>query len=40
MNLHIPESVWEEIIREVDENEDGEISFPEFERMMNKIIKA
>ena len=39
-NSHIPEEVFEEIIKEVDENSDGEISFLEFERMMNKIIKG
>lgn len=39
-NAHIPEEVFEEIIKEVDENSDGEISFLEFERMMNRIIKG
>ena len=31
------ERLVEEIIKEVDENDDGEISYEEFERMMNKM---
>lgn len=33
----LDEKLVDEIIREVDENDDGEISFEEFERMMNKM---
>jgi Ca2+-binding EF-hand superfamily protein len=32
------EEVWEEIIKEVDTNGDGDISFEEFEIMMKKIL--
>ena len=32
------EEVWEEIIKEVDANGDGEISYSEFEVMMKKIL--
>lgn len=32
----IPDTVWKEMISEVDENEDGEISFKEFLAMMSK----
>ena len=31
------ESVVEKIVKEVDDNGDGEISFEEFEQMMNKM---
>jgi Ca2+-binding EF-hand superfamily protein len=31
---HISEEVWEKIIKEVDENGDGEVSFDEFKTMM------
>lgn len=31
------ERLVQEIINEVDENDDGEISYEEFERMMNKM---
>ncbi len=37
-NANIDEAIWDDIIKEVDENSDGEISFPEFERMMVKIV--
>lgn len=33
----LDEKLVEEIIREVDQNNDGEISFEEFEKMMNKM---
>jgi len=33
----IPDEVWKEIIREVDQNGDGEISFKEFKEMMMKV---
>lgn len=32
------EEIWMEIIKEVDTNGDGEISFEEFEYMMNKLL--
>jgi Ca2+-binding EF-hand superfamily protein len=32
------ESVWQQIIGEVDQNSDGQISFSEFEKMMNKFL--
>jgi calcium-dependent protein kinase len=34
----VPDSVWKEIIREVDDNEDGEISYQEFKEMMLKLL--
>jgi calcium-dependent protein kinase len=36
---NIDEIVWNEIISEVDANGDGEISFPEFRTMMQKILE-
>lgn len=33
------EAVWDEIMREVDKNDDGVISFEEFEEAMNLVIK-
>lgn len=33
------EEVWRNMIEQVDSNNDGEISFEEFETMMKKIIK-
>ena len=38
MGRKIDESVWGKIINEVDLNSDGEISFDEFQEMMNKFI--
>lgn len=32
------ESIWDEIIKEVDINGDGEISFEEFKVMMAKFL--
>ena len=32
------EDVWTEVIKEVDQNSDGEISFEEFNSMMKKFI--
>ena len=32
------ESVWSDIIREVDINEDGEVSFKEFKKMMMQLL--
>lgn len=34
----LDEKIVEEIIKEVDANNDGEISFEEFEKMMNKMV--
>lgn len=36
----LDEKIVEEIIREVDANNDGEISFEEFEKMMNKMVNV
>lgn len=30
---------WEEMIKEVDENDDGEISYLEFLNIMDKMVK-
>ena len=35
----IDEKIWEQIIKEVDLNGDGEISYQEFERMMEKLLR-
>lgn len=32
------ENVWEEVIKEVDQNSDGQISYEEFSSMMNKFL--
>lgn len=32
------EQIWEDIIREVDKNGDGEISYDEFKEMMQKFV--
>jgi calcium-dependent protein kinase len=32
------DDVWKDIIKEVDTNGDGEISFDEFEIMMKKLL--
>jgi calcium-dependent protein kinase len=34
----ISEEVWEKIIKEVDENGDGEVSFEEFKTMMRQLL--
>lgn len=31
------EDVWEQVVNEVDQNNDGQISFEEFESMMKKF---
>jgi len=31
--------MWKDMIKQVDSNNDGEISFEEFEDMMNQLIK-
>ena len=36
---NIDENVWNDIIKEVDGNGDGEISFPEFKTMMQKVLE-
>lgn len=35
---NIDEKIWNDIVREVDENGDGEISFVEFKIMMEKLL--
>ena len=35
---NIDEKVWEDVIKEVDENGDGEIDFEEFKNMMQKLV--
>lgn len=35
---HIDENVWDDIVKEVDANGDGEVSFEEFKLMMEKIL--
>ena len=35
----ISEKVWLDIIREVDENGDGEVSFDEFKVMMTQLLE-
>ena len=35
---NIDESVWNDIIKEVDVNGDGEISFEEFSIMMERLL--
>lgn len=35
---NVDEEIAEKIISEVDENDDGEISFEEFEKMMNNLV--
>jgi Ca2+-binding EF-hand superfamily protein len=32
------ENIWKEIIREVDQNSDGKVSYEEFSSMMNKFL--
>ena len=34
----IPEEVWKQVVSEVDENDDGEVSFEEFKTMMRKLL--
>ena len=35
---NIDENIWNEIVKEVDANGDGEISFEEFKIMMEKLL--
>lgn len=37
---NIDEKLWNQIIKEVDGNDDGEISFPEFKTMMQKLLEC
>jgi len=34
----IPEDKWEELVKEIDIDGDGEIEFDEFSKMMNKFV--
>jgi Ca2+-binding EF-hand superfamily protein len=34
------EAIWDEIIKEVDVNGDGEISYEEFKVMMHKFLQG
>lgn len=33
------DKIWQKVINEVDLNGDGEISYQEFERMMEQMLK-
>jgi calcium-dependent protein kinase len=35
----ISNDVWNQMVKEIDENEDGEISFEEFRKMMDKLLE-
>lgn len=37
---NIDEKVWNEIVKEVDPNGDGEISFEEFKKMMGNLLEV
>ena len=36
---HISDEVWKQVVLEVDENGDGEVSFEEFKIMMQQLLK-
>eukprot|EP00339_Tiarina_fusa_P012195 CAMPEP_0117028382 /NCGR_PEP_ID=MMETSP0472-20121206/20641_1 /TAXON_ID=693140 ORGANISM="Tiarina fusus, Strain LIS" /NCGR_SAMPLE_ID=MMETSP0472 /ASSEMBLY_ACC=CAM_ASM_000603 /LENGTH=71 /DNA_ID=CAMNT_0004735853 /DNA_START=1397 /DNA_END=1612 /DNA_ORIENTATION=- len=36
----ISDDVWKEVINEVDDNDDGEISYKEFVEMMLKMVSG
>lgn len=36
---HISDEVWRQVVLEVDENGDGEVSFEEFKIMMQQLLK-
>ena len=38
LGKNIDDQVWNQIVREVDANGDGEISFEEFKQMMQKLL--
>lgn len=38
MGKNINEGVWNDIVKQVDPNGDGEISFEEFKLMMTKLM--
>lgn len=35
---NVSDEMWNEIIKEVDENQDGQIQFQEFKKMMLKLL--
>ena len=35
----IDDHVWDQVVKEVDENGDGEVDFEEFKEMMQKLLK-
>ena len=37
-NVHTKEEVWKNMIKEIDLNGDGQISFEEFKKMMKNVI--
>ena len=39
MNLDVEECVWQEMISQVDQNNDGVIDFNEFKYMMKKLLQ-
>ena len=36
---NISKAVWDQVVLEVDENGDGEVSFEEFKIMMKELLK-
>ena len=39
VGANISEEVWKQIVNEIDENGDGEVSFEEFKMMMVQLLK-
>lgn len=39
VGANISEEVWKQIVSEIDENGDGEVSFEEFKMMMVQLLK-
>jgi len=35
----LDDKVWKDMIQQVDLNQDGEVSFPEFEKIMEKLFE-